>query len=458
MVPKIHAKGSSFVGLGKYVLHDKDGAETSQRVEWTQTRNLATQDPELAFRLMAATAMDAERLKANAGVKNTGRKSNKSVLHVTLAWHPDEGEDLTREEMMRAADLAIRALGAQDRQAVIVSHNDELQKHLHLVIGRVSPDDGRMLSSSKEKLRLSRFALEYERERGEILCEDRALNWEARDRGEYTRGEKDTPRHIYERHIANDDRPGSAEHHRWQREKDRVVGKEQQTIRDKQAVAWAKLQSDHKARRAKIFAHQKRETHKARNAIREEYKATHWKQIFHEHLAELRAFERDEKSFLGRMKNRVRAIDFKELVRSDDRRKSISDAFTALSSSGARLQWLKQNQAKREKALKAEQRDKENAAARMIREDTRAELTKARQAFTAERAALAFRCTGEAAKLKVQWKTRRQQRESAAIEWDRSHGRPDKPQTLGEAQRAMEAFKKANRGRKPRNRDQEHER
>lgn len=412
MVPKIHAKGTSFVGLGQYVLHDKDGAQTSDRVEFVQTRNLATDDPELAVRLMAATAMDADRLKANAGVKNTGRKSDKSVLHVTLAWHPKQSEDLTPEEMLRAAELAIRALGAEDRQTLIVSHTDEEQKHLHLVINRVSPEDGRMLSSSKEKLNLSKFAQRYEEEWGEILCEQRVINNKARDRGEYTRGEKDIPRHIYEQHLANDNRPGKAERYRRQREQDREVGKEQRTIRDKQAAAWAKLHQDHKSRRVSILKQQKTETTKAKQAVRDAYRANQWTQLHHEHQAETRAFARDEQSFLGRMKNRVKAIDFKERIGSDDRKKAISDAFSALSSSGARLQWLKQDLAKHEKALKSEQKAKEDAAARAVREQTREKLAEARQAFEGERSSLTLKCAGESAKMRTQWKQRSTDRQA----------------------------------------------
>lgn len=459
MVPKIHAKGSSFVGIGQYILHDKDHARTSDRVEWAQTRNLATEDPELAVRLMAATAMDAERLKANAGVKNTGRKSDKSVLHVTLAWHPKQSEELTPEEMLRAAELAIRALGAEDRQALIVSHSDEEQPHLHLVINRVSPEDGRMLPSSKEKLRLSRFAQKYEEEWGEILCEQRVINNKARDRGEYTRGEKDVPRHIYEWHQANDNRPGHAERHRRQREKDRDIGRAQRALRDRQAAAWAKLQADHKAKRAAILRQRKTETRRAKQAVRDAYRANQWTAMHHEHRAELRAFERSEKSFLGRMKNRARAIDLRKLVGSDDRKQAISEAFTALSSSGARLQWLRKDQAKREAALRAEQKGKEAEAARGVWEATSKRLRDARIAFEGERASLAFRCAGESAKMRAQLKTRKLEHERAEIEQSSvlEHG-GDRSQSLDEARRAMEDFKKANRGRKPRDRDQGHER
>lgn len=73
MVPKLAAKGTSFKGAAAYYLHDK-GASTDERVAWTATLNLATNNPEMAWRIMAATAKDQTRLKEQAGIKATGRK------------------------------------------------------------------------------------------------------------------------------------------------------------------------------------------------------------------------------------------------------------------------------------------------------------------------------------------------------------------------------------------------
>ena len=56
MVPKLHAKGSSFKGAALYLLHDKNRAQTGERVAWTETRNLAVDDPETGWRIMAATS------------------------------------------------------------------------------------------------------------------------------------------------------------------------------------------------------------------------------------------------------------------------------------------------------------------------------------------------------------------------------------------------------------------
>lgn len=196
MVPKIHARGSSFKGAAAYLLHDKDRAATAARVAWVETVNLSTRNPETAWRVMAATAMDAARLKADAGVKKTGRQSKDAVLHVSLSWSPDQAPD--RAEMTAFARRALAALKAEDRQALIICHSDEKHPHVHLLVNRVSPADGRLLSSSNEKNALSALALAYEQEGGKILCEQRKENADRRESGEYVRGEKDVPRDEFE--------------------------------------------------------------------------------------------------------------------------------------------------------------------------------------------------------------------------------------------------------------------
>lgn len=442
MVPKLHKKGRSFRGAAMYLLHDKDRATTSERVAWTETRNLATRDGHVAWRVMAATALSADHLKRNAGVKNTGRKSKGAVLHLTLSWHPEEKEGLSKDEMMRAAHGAIRALGAEDRQVLLVAHNDEPQPHMHLLINRVSPEDGRMLSSSKEKLALSRWAQRYEQERGAVLCEQRVINNKARERGEYVRGERDTPRHIYERQAANHD----AELHRAQRAKDRAVGAAQRAIRNRQEKGWAKLIGDHKAALAAIRAAGRKRTAIANDRVLESYRPA-WASLHHEQQLELRAFERDERSVLGRMKNRVRSIDLGELIRGPSKGEALSGMFGALASSGARLERLKYQHDRREASLRAEQRVGQRKAARAVRTEVNAELQGERNRFQAARAELVLGHSIEQAKMRAEWRTRRNEREKVyAQSLDPNQPRETFPHTDREAGReAGEATEEFNR-------------
>ena len=122
MIAKLAKRGASFKGAGNYYLHDKD-AQTSERVAWTETVNLRTHDPERALRVMAGTAMDREAIKEAAGIKASGRSSDKVVQTYSLSWHPDEQP--SKAEMLAAARESLKVLGIEDRQALIVCHNDE---------------------------------------------------------------------------------------------------------------------------------------------------------------------------------------------------------------------------------------------------------------------------------------------------------------------------------------------
>ena len=121
-----HAPGMSFKGSMDYYLHDrKEPGETehrtsSDRVEWTSMRNLATDRTDVAVAIMISTVKDANRLKQQAGVKATGRKAKTPVKTFALSWHPDEAASLDRAEMERAANQALKTIGMEQHQANIV--------------------------------------------------------------------------------------------------------------------------------------------------------------------------------------------------------------------------------------------------------------------------------------------------------------------------------------------------
>lgn len=412
MVPKLHAKGRSFRGAAAYLLHDKDRAKSAERVAWAETRNLATDDPDVAWRLMAATAMDQERLKKLAGVKNTGRKSQDAVLHLTLSWHPDEKDKLAKEEMVRAALGALRALKAEDRQALFVCHDDEPQPHLHILLNRVSAEDGRMLSSSKEKLALSRWAEAYEKERGKVLCEERVLNNAARDRGEYVRGEKDKPRHIYELEAANDNHPDPEQVRREQRKKDADAAKQSRDRQQRAEKAWRDLVAQHRQRVKDIRTKARLAIAEKTKAIREAFRPE-WKGLHEAQHAEQMEFAKREEKLIGRMQNALKSIDFAALMRAGDRRRALTDAFKVLASSGARADVVKSKQAQEAARLHARQKDQEVKEAAAIRRARADELAKNRSRFSQERSALTLTTGMDGAAVRATWKTRTHQRREA---------------------------------------------
>ena len=186
MVTKMSAPGRSFKGVADYCLHDRwvpgqGHPESAERVEWTETRNLATEHGERAARIMAAPAEASPELKRLAGGAATGRKLEKPVCHYSLNWAKDEKPD--RQEMSRAAVESLKALGMERHQALIVSHRDG-QPHVHVIANRVDPESGKAAGLNRSKLKLSKWAERYEREQGKIRCPERERNNRRREAGE----------------------------------------------------------------------------------------------------------------------------------------------------------------------------------------------------------------------------------------------------------------------------------
>ena len=212
MIPKIHASGSSFRGVMAYCLGDKredrpsdpdepgidekergrrqeaekaweaqqaakpvySSNEVSRRVAWTETLNLDTDNPRQAARRMAATASYSQELKRQAGIAPGGRRLEKPVCHYTLSWK--EGEKPGKAEQLKAVKESLKALKMSDRQAVVVSHKDGKCAHLHVVVNRVSWEDGRAAKLSRSRRALSKWAERWERERGPVQCKQRVRN------------------------------------------------------------------------------------------------------------------------------------------------------------------------------------------------------------------------------------------------------------------------------------------
>ena len=219
MVPKIHASGGSFRGVMAYCLGDKREDrpsdpyepgidqkererrqedlkiwekkqaakpvfslnEVSKRVAWTETLNLDTDNPRQAARRMAATASYSQELKRQAGIPAGGRRLEKPVCHDTLNWQ--EGETPGRREMVKAVKESLAALKMADRQAVVVSHKDGKCAHVHVVVNRVSVEDGRAATLSRSRRALSRWAERWEKERGKVQCKQRVRNNRERRKG-----------------------------------------------------------------------------------------------------------------------------------------------------------------------------------------------------------------------------------------------------------------------------------
>lgn len=416
MVPKIAAKGASFKGAAAYYLHDKE-ADTSERVEWTDTRNLATNDPELAWKIMAATASCQSRLKDQAGIPPTGQKSVNVVMTYSIAWHPDEKKSLTREEMLQAAHDSIEALGAGEHQALLICHNDEPHPHVHIMLNRVSPIDGRMLSSSKEKLKLSRWAQDYEETRGKIWCEERVKNNHARDvLGQFTRASKERPRHIFEIEAsakkAAQRRPAEAKVlTEAEKQKDLALSRKGREMAERHEGQWQELSKEHKARKQAIAKETRSEVKRVGKTIREKniparQAMDKWQE------SEKRLFEQRESQLLGKMRNIVAGVRSTSTTR-DEHRGRIGEAFNIITSRAKREEQFARVQAREQRAFNAAENKQIASAEARVKADGKIEQQTNLERFYETRKSIQFTQGMEQAKLKAEWKQRGEDRKQA---------------------------------------------
>lgn len=140
----------SFESLGSYLVAGRSGLE-HDRVAWSASRNLPTDDPELAAKIMRATA--AQNLRVD-----------KPVYHLVLSFDPNDVVD--RAAMERVADRVLAALRLQEHQAVIVAHKDREHAHMHLLVNRVHPETGRVWSRWQDQRIVQQVLREEERALG----------------------------------------------------------------------------------------------------------------------------------------------------------------------------------------------------------------------------------------------------------------------------------------------------
>src|SRR6266550_7988196 len=123
----VSSSNKSFRVLARYLSEGRTGV-AQNRVGWVASRNLPTDDPELAARIMRATAGQNVRVK-------------EPVYHLALSFDP--GDAVDRAAMERVADRVLETLGLQEHQVLIVAHADRKHAHMHLMVNRVHPETGR---------------------------------------------------------------------------------------------------------------------------------------------------------------------------------------------------------------------------------------------------------------------------------------------------------------------------
>lgn len=412
MTPKVAATGTSFKGAAQYYLHDKRQAGeaerlTNARVAWTETRNLVADDPEIAWRIMAATSKDQARIKAQAGVKATGAQSAQHVYTYSLSWHPDEAGRLTREDMVRAADETLKVLGADKHQALIVAHRDTAHPHVHVILNRVSPDDGRLLSLRDDRKKLSAWALAHERERGRIFCEERERR-AARE-----------PKHAQ----ANDNaRPAPGSFAARAAELSRASAAMYERHRGEVRSLW-KLE---KERRAAIYGRADRAIQDAIGDNKFRFRPK-WSALGKRHAAQNRAFARGEASVSGIINNAWQTMRARDRAGLGGLPGGVRGMFQFMTDHKMRRAVLTGLQDRERAMLSAQQKADLDGAIRALKSGRVADLKAMKTEVEAQRAAQIVRQAQEKDQQRAAWRDLNKARRASGAPSDRYGSGRHKP-------------------------------
>ncbi len=421
--------GQSFKGLHAYCAHDQDQAQTSERVDWIETRNIGVSDPAQAWKVMVATAQAQNQLKQAAGVRAGRTAKNGAVMHVVLCFDKDEPRDL--ESMQEAADEFLSGFGvdpakmrgkskpkrrqfANEHQVMMYAHSDTDNHHLHLMINRVHPQTGVNLPSNQDHIKASDWALKYSKRHGtDHKTPARAENQAARKKGEYVKGTRRKSRNIYEQEkalqAASNDNDKLQTISDQQRKKDAALSLKGRNLKILQAQDWHNLIETHKSRKAAIGRFFQTQVNKAKAAVHEEFRPLRRK-LSALQKSERQTFEELENSFFGKAGNIVKTARLSADLMRQDKTGIITRSFRILTNAGARKAYFEKAQARAQKALESQQSDKLETVIQDKKKEHSDRLQHSRMVFKVERKDLDNRQIVKQAQLKEDWKDRAVQR------------------------------------------------
>ena len=424
--------GCSFKGLHAYCAHDPDRADTSERVEWMDMRNIAANDPEQAWKVMAATAGAQNELKRAAGIRAGRASKDGAVMHVVMSF--DQNEPTDRDSMQTAADDFLSNLGADpakmrgkakpkrrqfadEHQVVMYAHRDTDHAHLHLMINTVHPEHGVKLPSNNNQLKAQKWALEHSKQQGtDQNYPAREENADMRAQGEYVKGQRRKSRNIYEleQRLAeaakkNDQIKAALEQ---QRKKDAQLAQRGRNQAAMQMRARDALVEGHNLRKAALARQLQTETNKAKAEVRETFRPE-WRELRSHQESERQTFEALETSFFGRASNMAKTIRLSADDVSEGRTNTINRAFQIITNATERQAYFDAAQERARAALQRQQAEQASEAAKALKASHEAKLADNRAVFEAKRVELAEVQKAEQAQLKQAWQERTAERTAA---------------------------------------------
>ncbi|MGH2343241.1 relaxase/mobilization nuclease domain-containing protein (plasmid) [Segnochrobactraceae bacterium EtOH-i3] len=299
-----------FEAMGAYALHDKGGLRSSDRVGFTQNLNMAADGPQEAIQQMTAS-YDAFREREKG---KRGRKLTQPLYPYSLSWAPDETP--SQAEMMKAALSSLKALGLENLQTLIVQHTDEPHPHIHILVNRIELDGSRARNIPYDKLKLSRWAEQWEKDHGGVRCEERVKNNALRQQGQIIKDEKSRPYSDYKaERLARQEayreqrraREAAYQAAKAEREARREQWKAERAAQRAEFKLWRATQDDqtkqrHRSLRATMARRQTEEVHarergasarieEHRTRLNDRYKPA-WADLYRQQNAEKRALPR----------------------------------------------------------------------------------------------------------------------------------------------------------------------
>ncbi|MFC3170460.1 relaxase/mobilization nuclease domain-containing protein, partial [Paracoccus fontiphilus] len=358
--------------------------------------------------------------KAAAGVKNTGRKSTRGpVFAFSLAWHPSEAEGLDRAEMTRAADHALKVLALDHLQAVIIAHHDTAHPHVHVVVNRIDPTNGKATSIDGVKVKkLDAWANDYEQRRGQIVSPNRAKKYDQIKAGQNAHPDPEKRR----RYIEDKKRQRAEAQQRpaQQRTTEQRPPSRGQILKDLSDAQKAQHKQDWKDWGAKAKDSRKAiydRADMARAAALEAFKqATRkdWAQHFKAERDRARAFESRERSFSGIVQNALAAAKQQFREGPQGGRGLLGQTFANVLDGAARRQAFSQAQEMTARQFREQMKARRDAALTALDDEKRRALIRQSALIDKAKADMIERHNQEREKMREAWRQFYASRESAA--------------------------------------------
>jgi len=402
------------------LLHDPDKATTDERVVWTDTHNLATDDPQMAWRIMAATAKNAHAIQRDHHAATVGedapfkasKRSFNHVFHYSLSWRgEDEAIGLTQAEMLQSARDSLKELGGEDLQALFVAHNDTGNPHVHIMVNRVHPDTGRIVQvDGNSKNRLRDWALHYERDRGLIVCHERERRAYLREAGVPYRSDQQPTEQQYRDQAAVIDAvkadPDRAEKvMAEERSQDAALHRDGVAQRARHQSEWESLSRDHRFRKRMINDEADAGKKEAARQVADSY-GPKFESLWTRQREDVATFQADEQRLIGGFKNRLKAV--KSILGDEGRSASerFKQTFQAMGDRGARLAALEQLHGRETSQLQRAMKAETKSARADLETSRKAAIAKNYERFKSARDETQERHAQERAAQKERWTAR----------------------------------------------------